>query len=141
MHRLRFQLRAVKGAGRVFRFCCVGAANTGIAFCLYLLFSMVMSIYPANALSWCLTCVFSYFVNRAWTFRATDTGALPLVRFLAVNACSLGLGLITMHCIASFGGGRIWSYVLSLPVTMTTSYLGYRFWSFRKVDGRMRRAE
>jgi putative flippase GtrA len=125
-----------KDAGRVFRFCCVGVLNTALAFCLYLILSAFMSIYLANALSWGVICVFSYFMNRAWTFRATDTGFSPLARFVVVNLCSLGLGLVTMYTLVSFGSGRIWSYIFSLPVTITASYLGYRFWSFKKVDGR-----
>ena len=127
---------AAKDSGRVFKFCCVGALNTGLAFCLYFILSAFISIYLANAFSWGVVCVFSYFVNRTWTFRAADTGVAPLVRFVVVNLCSLGLGLVTMYILASFGGGRIWSYVFSLPITITASYLGYRFWSFRKVDGR-----
>jgi putative flippase GtrA len=130
------QLCNLAGVGRVLRFCCVGALNTAIAFCLYLLFSAVMSLYLANALSWSLACLFSYFMNRAWTFRAADTGVSPLARFVLVNLCSLGLGLMTMYALVLLGAGRIGSYVFSLPVTMSASYLGYRFWSFKSVDGR-----
>ncbi|MCL2011545.1 MAG: GtrA family protein [Cystobacterineae bacterium] len=125
-----------EGLRRMLRFGCVGLLNTAIAFGLYMLFSAVLSIYLSNVLSWSLACLFSYFMNRAWTFRAADTGFSPLLRFVCVNLASLGLGLITMYILASLGGGRIWSYVLSLPVTMTASYVGYRFWSFKKVGAR-----
>jgi Predicted membrane protein len=135
MHDLTRQLCASEDVRRMFRFCCVGALNTGLTFFLYLLLSMFLSIYLANALSWSITCVLSYFINRTWTFRAADTGFWPMLRFVIVNLCSLGIGLVTMYGLASFGGGRIWSYVFSLPITITASYLGYRFWSFKKVDG------
>ncbi|MCL2626072.1 MAG: hypothetical protein FWD46_04555 [Cystobacterineae bacterium] len=55
---------------------------------------------------------------------------------MVVNLCSLGLGLITMYVFLSLGSGRIGSYVFSLPITLAASYLGYRFWSFKTVDGR-----
>lgn len=132
---MEYLLRQI--CGRMFRFCCVGALNTGIAFVLYLIFSGFLSIYQANALSWGGGCIFSYVMNRVWTFRALDTGFAPLFRFVVVNLCSLGLGLMAMYILASFGGGRIWSYIFSLPVTMAVSYLGYRYWSFKKVDGRV----
>ena len=136
MYSLLNQVCASGSAWRVFRFCCVGVLNTVIGFFLYLLFSEVLSIYLANALSWTGACIFSYFMNRLWTFRATDTGFLPLARFGIVNLCSLGLGLMTMYVLASLGGGRIWSYIFSLPVTMTASFLGYRFWTFKNIDSR-----
>ncbi|MCL2178170.1 MAG: GtrA family protein [Proteobacteria bacterium] len=130
------RLCSLGGVERVLRFCCIGALNTAIAFCLYLFFSAVMSLYAANALSWGLACLSSYFMNRAWTFRAADTGFSPLAKFVFVNLCSLGIGLTTMYVFVGLGGGRIWSYVFSLPLTMTASYLGYRFWSFKNVDDR-----
>ncbi len=129
--------RASDGLRRVFRFCCIGVLNTGIAFCLYIIFSEFINRYAANAFSWGAGCVCSYFLNKTWTFRATDKGFLPMLRFAAVNLCSLGLGLMMMYLLTSFGLGRILSYIFSLPVTVTASYLGYRFWSFKHVGSRV----
>lgn len=136
MHALKNRIHLSENTWRVFKFCCVGVLNTGLAFFLYLLFSVFLTMYQANALSWGIACVFSYRMNKSWTFRAADTGFAPLFRFVAVNLCSLGLGLMAMYVLASFGGGRIWSYIFSLLVTTVASYLGYRYWSFKNVDGR-----
>ena len=136
MHNVLHHVLTAGGAWRILRFCCVGAVNTGVAFCLYLLFSSAVNVYLSNALSWCGGCLCGYILNKFWTFRATDEGMLPLIRFVVVNLCSLGLGLTLMHTFIVLGGGRVWSYALSLPFTMITSYLGYRFWSFRKIGGK-----
>ena len=135
MHGLLHQACVSGGVWRMFRFCCVGTLNTGFAFCLYVFFSLFVNIYLANVLSWSVACAFSYFMNRFWTFCAADTGFLPLFRFVIVNLCSLGFGLTVMYILTSLGSDKIWSYVLSLPITVTVSYLGYRFWTFKKVNG------
>jgi len=125
----------LNGAWRMLRFCCVGVLNTGITSILYFISYQYISIYLAYAFSWIVACVCSYVMNKFWTFRATDTGVTPFIRFVVVNICSLGLGLILMRLFVSLGAGRIWSYVFSVTVTMMVSYLGYRFWSFKHVDG------
>jgi len=125
------------GVWRVFKFCCVGVLSTGISFGAYLVLSNIMNLCLAYALSWIVACVCSYVMNKLWTFRATDTGLTPFIKFVTVNLCSLGLGLLAMYVLTSLGGGRIWSYIFSLPITMTASYLGYRYWSFKNIDGRL----
>lgn len=127
-----------KDTGRIFKFCCTGIFNTALTICLYLFFSSFMDIYISNVFSWCAGCVCSYVINKNWTFKASDTGIHSAVRFVIVTLCSMGLGLGIMHILATLGGGRIWSFVLSLPFTMIASYLGYRFWSFKEVDGENR---
>jgi putative flippase GtrA len=90
-----------------------------------------MNIYLSNAISWGVACLCSYILNKSWTFRSADTGFSPFAKFVAVNLGSLGLGLMIMYVLVSWGCGKIWSYLFSLPVTMMASYLGYRFWSFK----------
>ena len=75
------------------RFCCVGAANVLVDYGVYRALGFVMPIYAARGLSWMVACLFSYAINRRWTFKARDKGLWPVVRFGAVNAASLGLGL------------------------------------------------
>ncbi len=115
------------------KFCCVGAANCLVDFCVYLALSYLMPIYAARVPAWATACLFSYLVNRRWTFKAGDTGVLPLLRFAVVNACSLGLGLGLLYLFTGLGCGKVAAFWLSLPFTTLANYLGYRFWSFRHI--------
>lgn len=118
-------------AGHFIRFCCVGGLNFLVDFSVYGLLSLFIPIYPARVGSWVAACLFSYLMNRRWTFKAADRGILPLLRFFSVNLASLVLGLGLLYLFTSLGCGRILAYLLTIPFTMLANYLGYRFWSFR----------
>ncbi len=123
----------MKESVRFIKFCCVGVGNFLVDFVVYLGGSQIMPIYPARCLAWGTACLFSYLVNRRWTFHAKDQGLMPLIRFAVVNAASLGLGLLLLRLFTGLGAGHILAYLLSLPFTIMTNFLGYRFWSFRAI--------
>lgn len=116
------------------RFCCVGAANVLVDYGVYRALGFVMPIYAARGLSWMVACLFSYAINRRWTFKARDKGLWPVVRFGAVNAASLGLGLGLLYLFTWLGFGPTAAFWLSLPFTTVSNYLGYKLWSFREMD-------
>ncbi len=118
---------------RFFRFCCVGATNCLVDYAVFMGLSLLVPIYVARTLSWCTACLYSYLVNRRWTFRASDKGAAPLLRFTAVNTLSLGLGLTLLHLFTVLGCGPSAAFWLSLPFTTLANFLGYRFWSFKDI--------
>ncbi len=120
-------------AVRFIKFCCVGAANCLVDFLVYLGLLYLMPVYAARTLAWVAACLFSYLVNRRWTFRAGDTGLLPLLRFAVVNICTLGLGLALLYVFIRLGCGEVVAFFLCLPFTLTANFLGYRFWSFRDI--------
>lgn len=127
---------AVSDPKQFLRFCCVGLANTLVDFLLYAgLLLLGLSPYLCRAASWVGACLFSYLVNRSFTFRAGDTGFWPVARFLIVSTVSLGLGLVLLYVFKSMGCGDKLAFFLSLPFTMAANYLGYRFWAFRKLPG------
>ncbi len=112
------------------KFCCVGTANFLVDFCSYLLLALAMPIYPARTVSWVLACLFSYAVNRAWTFQTHDAGPRPLLRFFTVNLASLLLGLALLYAFTQLGFGRAAAFLLTLPFTLAANFLGYKFWVF-----------
>ena len=54
------------------RFVIVGGANTAIDFALYNLLSRIFALSVANMISSFIAMLFSFFVNKKWTFRSTD---------------------------------------------------------------------
>lgn len=122
---------------RFIKFCAVGGANVAVDFCCYTLgIWLGLSPYLARTLSWIVGAVFSYAVNRQWTFKAEDKGAAPFIRFCIVNALSLALGLVMLFVFTSLGASNSLGFFLTLPFTTVANYLGYRFWSFQHIDAK-----
>ncbi len=116
------------------RFCCVGAANVLVDFGVYRVLGFFLPIYVARSLSWVVACLFSYAVNKRWTFKAQDTGLMPMLRFGLVNLASLSLGLALLYVFTQLGCGPTPAFWLSLPFTTVSNYLGYKLWSFQKLE-------
>ncbi|WP_027187355.1 GtrA family protein [Desulfovibrio cuneatus] len=116
------------------RFCCVGVANVLVDYGVYHALGFFMPIYTARALSWIAGCLFSYTINRRWTFNARDKGLRPMVRFGVVNAASLCLGLGLLYLFTWLGCGPTVAFWLTLPFTTVSNYLGYKLWSFQEMD-------
>ena len=115
------------------KFCCVGVANVLVDFGVYQATGYFVPMYVARTFSWVVACLFSYAVNKRWTFRAQDTGLLPLVRFGVVNLGSLSLGLLLLYVFTLWGCNPTIAFLLSLPFTTVSNYLGYKLWSFRQM--------
>lgn len=129
-----FVLRPDILSPRFLKFCVVGFANALVDFLCYSVFLwMSLPPYASRSISWILACLFSYLANKTWTFNARDRGAKPLLRFAIVNICSLSLGIILLYAFKSWGCGNRLAFLLSLPFTTITNYLGYRFWSFKLI--------
>ena len=64
-------------AGRVMRFCVVGAANTAITLTAFVLLTALGCRAPAaSALAFCAGAANSFHLNRRWTFSDLPRGAL-----------------------------------------------------------------
>ena len=115
------------------KFCMVGCANYLLDFLIYLL-GLWLGISPfiARTGSWVCACIFSYLVNRKWTFKAKDSGFLPMLRFVLVNLASLSLGLLLLYLFKKLGCANELAFLLTLPFTTLTNFLGYKFWTFRQ---------
>ncbi len=121
---------------RLARFCTTGVTNTVVDLAVF--FSLVrfleVSVYVAQFLAYCAATLNSYTVNRKWTFRSKSRfGGGELIRFVVLNSCSLGLGLLVLHLLyGRFEFPRIVAKVYTVAFTVPINYLGSHFWVFRK---------
>lgn len=122
-------------SAKFIKFCLVGCANVGVDFIIYICgLAIGISPYPSRIISWIGACLFSYLLNRAWTFKAADRGLAPLIRYGLINIISLGLGLILLYLFITLGCGEKTAYLLALPFTTLANFIGYRFWAFKKIS-------
>lgn len=88
------------------RFLIVGGANTAIDFgVLFLLTTMGLGVWPANTISTSVALVFSFFANRAFTFKAIGRSATQVFWFIAVTLC----GLWVLQPLVILGATEIFS--------------------------------
>lgn len=77
---------------KLLKFLFVGILNTIVGYLLTVLFMNVLNFgyWPSTALSYILASVMSYFLNKYFTFKNTEKGIKPVLRFsLNIAVCYL----------------------------------------------------
>ena len=91
-------------AGRARRFALVGVVNTLIDFVLFTVLTAAgVGILAANTVSTSSGMAFSFFVNRAWSFRSERPARETVVPFLAVTL----FGLWVLHPLVILGTAAV----------------------------------
>lgn len=84
----------------------VGVANTAIDFAmLFLLVNIGVSMVWANMISTSIALAFSFFMNRSFTFGASGSVGMQIVKFLGVTL--IGLWLLQPLVIAATMSGVV----------------------------------
>ena len=118
-----------------FKFCVVGALNSGIDFTVFaLLYAWGLSLLPAHIISYSCGVINSFLLNRSWTFKEPTHQPLgQLVRFVGLNLVTLSLTyelLLWVH--NTWGWSMLVSRLFSIAGSVVINFLGSRLWVFRR---------
>ena len=123
------------------RFMLVGGINTllcsGLQFVLYNVFSW--GYWPATAANYIVGSTVSYFLNKHYTFKATDKKPLTVVWFVLEIACCyfIAYGVAKPMVYAMLTGYGVGhqdnvAMIIGMVIFSGLNYLGQRFLVFRK---------
>jgi putative flippase GtrA len=86
----------------------------------------------ANLIGYAAGIVFSFTLNKRWTFANDGRSGPQLLRFLLVCGAAYVANLVVvMICIDSFAANRYLSQALGVVPYTVIGYLGSRFFVFR----------
>ncbi len=115
------------------RFLITGGCSTAIDFMVYLLLSRNLPTAVSKGISMLTSSVFSYFVNKRFTFRNQEKTNLGyLLRFYAVFALNLGANIGMNELVFRVSGHKIFAFLCATAAGMTVNYLGQKRFVFRK---------
>lgn len=121
---------------QVMKFGMVGAINTFLDFGLYTAFVTVFHIHylVANALSFCIALVNSFYLNRTWTFRQTGPHwRREAVKYLVVYVAGLIIGeTLLFFFVDRLDLHKLIGKALVVAFVLFWNYFGIRFWAFRR---------
>ena len=87
----------------------------------------------ASGLAFCVAVVNNYLLNRWWTFRATGSFAVQLVKFVVVSIAGLGLNeLVFWVCRTQFGLDVLVSQGVAILCVLPFNFIVNKLWSFRE---------
>jgi len=120
------------------KFSLVGVGNTAIDFTVYFILTRVFDWWSehyllANVMAFFCASLFSFSMNRIWTFRVFGAGRLKqYIRFIAVNIIALILVQLTLYVVVDmFGVYDLFAKIVALMVSVVVNFTGSKFWAFR----------
>lgn len=125
-------------AGQLVRYGAVGLLNTGIDF---LIFTVCLKVFlfpelVSQAIGYSSGVVNSFFMNRAFTFRAKHVRSIgAFLTFVLINLVSLGASLLVMHALRSaFAIGVYPAKIIATFISWTINFVGSRWVVFGKSE-------
>jgi putative flippase GtrA len=119
--------------GSFIRFCVVGLSNTllGMAV-IYLAWAVLgMADVPANMLGYAVGFLWSYVLNRRWTFKSTRPAAASLGQYLLVYVVAYLANLLVLGLARhAIGGQSFLPHVFGAAAYTMLGYLGSRYFVF-----------
>lgn len=116
------------------RFLLVGVANTMVGMgTIFICQRLGVPDVPANAAGYGLGLLFSFFCNRAWTFRHAGPVWPAAWRFGVVFAFAYAANLLTtLAALKLLGAGSFLAQLAGMPPYTILFYLGSRFLVFKR---------
>lgn len=116
----------------------VGMLNTAVDFGLFFLFRSVLGLHYllAQLLSYAAGTANSYLLNRSLTFSSKGPASPgEALRFLGVNAASLGLASLLLYLLARHGN-LVTAKATATLAGAAINYAGQKLWVFRRPPGK-----
>jgi putative flippase GtrA len=133
-----FGLRLLLSSERA-RFLIVGAINTGVGYGLFVLIQFLVGRYTSYFVSlygsYLLATVVAFTLHRRYTFRVSGSGNLfvDFFRFQGVSLIALLVNSFALPALVTLLGWQpILAQAVIVIVTTLISYVGHKFFSFRR---------
>lgn len=115
------------------RFVCVGLSNTALSLAvIWIALKIVhLSDLQANVIGYVIGILWSFVLNRSWTFRHRGRISTGFVRFALVCGTAYAANVLVLTSLASrVGSGVFWTQIAGMVVYAGVSYLGSRYFAF-----------
>jgi len=126
------------------RYSCVGVINTGIDFIVTLIFATyifpntVHFLFLSSIIGCFVAMINSYFLNKTWVFKQTDSKFPSKLKFLIISV----LGLLTSSSVFLFTIDYVYflysttvailiAKLVSVCFAFLVTFIGYKIWAFR----------
>ena len=118
---------------QIIKFGMVGVANTIIGYFTYLiLIAEGINVQLAMAGNWIIGSIFSFFLNKYWTFGQKNNDFKSVIRFIMVCtfAMLLNIALVTI-AVNYIGMEKRIGGLVSMIFVIAVNFIGQKFFAFR----------
>jgi putative flippase GtrA len=118
------------------KFSAVGASGYVVNLAVYATLVKGLGVHYilAALLAFCVAVMNNFLWNRHWTFRATEGHmGFQAARFFTVSVLALGLNLIVLEALVSYGDvEKVLAQAIAILAATPLNFIGNKLWSFGK---------
>ena len=118
-------------------FLIVGILTVSIDYVTYtiILASELTSVSLAKGVGFFSGSVFAYLANRLFTFRATNSQKVAIIRFIVVYLSSLAANVLvnscSLHYMQTYSFAIPFSFCVALCISVPMNFVGMKYFVFR----------
>lgn len=115
------------------QFLLIGGTATLIDLILYFLLGLWIPASLSKFLSMSCSCVFSFFMNRRWTFESREKiTVLQVTKYIAVQFINIGVNVgVNALALYFLGTSKLAAFVAATGTAMAVNFLLQKFLVFR----------
>lgn len=117
---------------RLIRFVIVGGSATGIDAVLYMLLSMRWSINLSKTLSMLIACVYSFFLQKKWTFQAKGSVVKQVVLYAGVQIVNIVVNVKTNEQVYILLENKVYAFIIATAFASLVNYILQKAVVFRE---------
>ena len=119
---------------QLYRFVIVGLINSILNYSIfYTLFILGLDYRISGAVGFVSGGISGFFLNRAWTFNASDKGVKIIIKYILVQVVSLaGHSSTQMTAVELFSVHEYLSQFIGIMVSMTLNFVLLKFFVFSR---------
>lgn len=122
----------------IWRFLVIGGISTTIDFIIYYCFSNYIDISAAKVISMCAASVFSFYMNKKWTFMDQEKNSVKKVaKYVIVQIVNITINTVVNRMVYIMTSMKIIAFVIATVVAMCANYLLQRTIVFRKKENQV----
>lgn len=125
-------MNVLKKHNKEFRFLIVGGCSTLIDFIIYMVLSCFINIVVAKMISMIIACLFSFFVNKQWTFSFKQkTNVFLVMKFIISQILNILINTTTNAVLFKLFGIKILAFVFATFIAMIFNFLFQNYVVFK----------
>lgn len=115
------------------KFILSGASSTLIDFCLYMLISNWLSISISKVISMTIASIYSFFINKNWTFENDDKiDKMMVFKYIFVQLLNIAVNTTVNTTMVSLTNNKLISFVVATGIAMVVNYFCQKILVFKK---------
>lgn len=117
-------LKNILNKYKIMKFIIVGGSSTCIDFIIYMILSIKIDISISKSISMVISCMYSFILNRNWTFDNKDTSIMiQLPIYIGSQIINIIVNVLTNKVMYIVTENKIISYIIATICAMIINYI------------------